>query len=324
MSRMRNRLCYSCKPISNLPALSRALGVSEAQLRKLAHTADTQYRLAKAVEKPDGSIRQPFDAYPPLKDVHLRIKKKILSRVNFPDYLTGSLKGKDYKVNAALHSGAKIVICEDISNFFPSTKADNVFDIWRFFFGFSNEVAECLTRLTTKDGALPQGAITSSYLANLAFWREEPRVHAHFARMGVTYSRYVDDMGLSSRRYITADEKTSVISTVYGMLASKGYKAKRQKHELQTSKDQMFVTKLLVNDRPALVRNERSAIRAAVFQLEKQVCCNDSRLLAKKEYNRILGRVSKLARFHKKQGEELMIRMQVLRPFIDGRVTVDA
>ena len=142
--------------------------------------------------------------------------------------------------------------------------------------------------------------------------------------MGVTYSRYVDDMGLSSRRYITADEKTSVISTVYGMLASKGYKAKRQKHELQTSKDQMFVTKLLVNDRPALVRNERSAIRAAVFQLEKQVCCNDSRLLAKKEYNRILGRVSKLARFHKKQGEELMIRMQVLRPFIDGRVTVDA
>lgn len=317
MKRIHNRLCYSCKPISSLPALSKALGVSEAQLCKLAHIADTQYRLAKAIEKPDGSIRQPFDAYPPLKEVHLRIKKKILSRVNFPDYLTGSLKGKDYKVNAALHSGAKIVVCEDISNFFPSTKADNVFDIWRFFFGFSNEVADCLTRITTKDGALPQGAITSSYLANLAFWREEPRVHAHFARIGVTYSRYVDDMGLSSRRFITADEKTSIISTVYGMLASKGYKAKRQKHELLTSKGRMFVTKLLVNGRPALVRKERSAIRAAVFQLEEQMCSEDPRLLAMKEYNRTHGRVTKLVRFHKKQGEELMQRMKVLRPFIE-------
>jgi retron-type reverse transcriptase len=273
--------------------------------------------VAKPIEKPDGSMRQPFDAHPPLKDVHLRIKKKILSRIIFPDYLTGSLKGKDYKVNAALHAGAKIVICEDISTFFPSTKADNVFDIWRFFFGFSNEVANCLTRLTTKDGALPQGAITSSYLANLAFWREEPRVHAYFTRIGVTYSRYVDDMGLSSRRFLTPDEKTSVISTVYGMLASKGYKAKRQKHELQTSKGRMFVTKLLVNDRPALVRKERSAIRAAVFQLEEQKCSEDSRLLTKKEYNRSLGRVSKLSRFHKTQGEELMQRMQTLRPFIE-------
>lgn len=319
MNRILNRLCYSCKPISNLPALSRALNIPTTQLCELASSADTQYRLAKPIEKPDGSIRQPFDAYPPLKDVHLRIKKKILSRVNFPDYLTGSLKGKDYKVNAALHSGAKIVVCEDISNFFPSTKADNVFDIWRFFFGFSNEVADCLTRLTTKDGALPQGAITSSYLANLAFWREEPRVHAHFARIGVTYSRYVDDMGLSSRRFITADEKTSIISTVYGMLASKGYKAKRQKHELQTSKGRMFVTKLLVNDRPALARKERSAIRAAVFQLEEQIYSADSRLLAMKEYNRIHGRVSKLTRFHKKHGEELMQRLRTLHPFIEQR-----
>ena len=317
MSLIHNHLCYSCRPISYLSALSKALGVSEEQLRKLALIADTQYRLADAVEKADGSIRQTFDAYTPLKEVHLQIKNEILTRVTFPDYLTGSLKGKDYKMNAALHSGAKIVISEDISNFFPSTTTEIVFDIWRFFFGFSNEVADCLTRLTTKDNGLPQGAITSSYLANLAFWRDEPRVHAHFARQGVTYSRYVDDMTLSSRRFITADEKTSVISTLYGMLASKGYKAKRQKHKLQTSKDQMFVTKLLVNDRPALVRKERAAIRAAVFQLEKQLCSADSSLLAKKDYRSLLGRVSKLVRFHPKQGQELMQRMHVMRPFVE-------
>lgn len=311
-----NHLYYKCKPISSIPALARALGVTELALHDLADKADSLYRVAEAIEKPDGSIRQTFDALPPLKKVHRLIKMKIFSRIQFPDYLTGSLKGKDYKVNATLHAGARIVICEDIANFFPSSKIEIVYDIWRFFFGFADHVADCLTRLTVKDGGLPQGAITSSYLANLVFWREEPRIHAYFARINIQYSRYVDDMTLSSRRFITAKEKTSVISTVYGMLASKDYQAKRRKHELCTNKGPMFVTKLLVNRKPALTKKERSAIRAGVFQLEQRIRAGDISVELKKEYQRNLGRVSKLRRFHKVRGEELMKRLQILRSFV--------
>jgi len=316
MTPTNNRLYYNCKPILSMPALSRALGVSEPMLRELASTADSRYRCADEIEKPDGSIRQTFDAHLPLKNVHARIKTKIFYRVAFPDYLTGSLKGQDYKTNASLHAGARIVICEDIGNFFPSTKAQVVFDIWRYFFGFADDVADCLTWLTTKDEALPQGAITSSYLANLAFWREEPSVQAYFVRLGVTYSRYVDDLAISSKRFITANEKTSLVSTVYGMFASRGYKPKRRKHELRTNKGQMFVTKLLINERPALTKKERSAIRAAVFQLERQVRDGSTGTTVKKDYQRTLGRVSKLARFHQKHGEELKQAMYALRPFI--------
>lgn len=316
MKPARNLLSYNCKPILSMPALSRALGVPESTLQELARTADSLYRLAKPVEKPDKSIRQPFDALPPLKKIHRRIKTKIFSGVTFPDYLTGSIKGQDYKTNAALHAGARIVICEDIANFFPSTNAEIVFEIWRFFFGFSEDVSDCLTRLTTKDRALPQGAVTSSDLANLVFWRDEARVQDYFARMGVTYSRYVDDIALSAKRFITAEEKTSVVSTIYGMLASKGYKPKRRKHELRTNKGRMFVTKLLINKRPALTKEERSAIRTAVFQLEQQVRNGNIETRVKKEYERGLGRDSKLARFHQNEGEELIQRMRALRPFI--------
>ena len=185
-----------------MPALSRALGVPTSLLHELARVADSQYRLADEIIKPDGSIRQTFDAFTPLKNIHRRIKLKIFSHVVFPNYLTGSLKGRDYKTNAALHAGSRIVICEDIGQFFPSTRAPVVHDIWKNFFGFSDDVADCLTRLTTKDGALPQGAITSSYLANLAFWRDEPQIQAYLARLGVTYSRYVDDLALSSKRLL--------------------------------------------------------------------------------------------------------------------------
>ena len=100
--------------------------------------------------------------------------------------ISGYQKDKSYRTNAALHAGAKIVICEDVEGFFPSTSAARVYDIWRYFFGCTDTVGELLTKLTTKEGALPQGAITSSYLANLAFWRDEPMLHASLAEAAGT------------------------------------------------------------------------------------------------------------------------------------------
>lgn len=50
--------------------------------------------------------------------------------------------------------------------------------------GFSDDVAEILTMLTTKDGGLPQGAVTSSFLANLVFWDYEPSLVEKLAFAG--------------------------------------------------------------------------------------------------------------------------------------------
>lgn len=51
-----------------------------------------------------------------------------------------------------------------------------VFDIWHRFFRFPPPVATQLTKLTTKDGLVPQGAKTSALLSNLVFLDEERRL----------------------------------------------------------------------------------------------------------------------------------------------------
>lgn len=311
-----SRPCYKHKPIQSMAALARALAVPESLLHDLSETADSRYCLASTVEKPDGSIRQTFDALPALKDVHRRIKTQILSRVEFPAYLTGSVKGQDYKTNAALHMSSRILICEDISNFFPATTSAIVLNIWRHFFEFSDEVAVCLTKLTTKDDTLPQGAITSSYLANLAFWQDEPKVQAHFARKGLTYSRYVDDIAVSAKRFIAAEEKTAIVATIYRMLGRLGFKAKRKKHELHTSKGRMTVTKLVVNAKPALAKENRAAIRAAVYQLEEQARNGNQSKTLSKNYHTVQGRVATLGRFHGREAAQLKKRMHALKPFL--------
>ena len=142
-----NCLSYKAKPIRCLASLARALRTDESHLESLARRANQLYRIAKEVPKDDGSVRHTYDAQKPLKDIHRLIKLEILDRVSFPTYLTGSIKGRDYKTNATLHNGAKIVISEDISTFFPTTTPVIIFDVWRHFFGFSQEVATCLTQL---------------------------------------------------------------------------------------------------------------------------------------------------------------------------------
>lgn len=301
---------YRCNPIKSLSALARSLSWDAQSLIDLAERANDMWRTVKP--KP-GSTRQTFDAMGPLKEVHQRLKLNVFSGVDFPEYLQGSLKGRDYVTNASLHKGKQILICEDIKGFFPSVSAALVEDVWRGFFRFSPDVAKLLTKLTTKDGYLPQGGITSSFLANLVMWRYEPSLHAKLAQKGITYSRYVDDMAMSSATHLDKKTQTWVIAQVYGMLTQHGLRANRKKHEVFSASQPMIATKLTVNRKPSLSPKKRSQIRAQVRQLEiaadHGANTNDLRKLA----NTASQHVGQLGRFHKPEAEKLKSRIAVVR-----------
>jgi hypothetical protein len=134
---------------------------TEESLLQLAAQASTLYRPAGRKRKSDGTIREIFDAKFPLKTVQGRIQNMILKKVRFPEYLQGSIKCRGQGSNARKHVGRRFVITEDVEYFFPATSEKVVFEIWHRFFCFPPDVAQCLTKLTTKDGSLPQGAKTS-------------------------------------------------------------------------------------------------------------------------------------------------------------------
>lgn len=307
------RPAYRSRPIGSVQALALALGLTESELRGLAAGASGLYRLAKPIVKPDGSVRQPVDALPPLKAVHRRMKRDIFGSVQYPEYLTGSIKGRDYVANAKLHTNKKIVICEDIQSFFPSVKAPLVYDVWVGVFKFHPDVAELLTALTTKDGALPQGAITSSYLANLVLYKWEPLVHAKLAAEGVTYSRYVDDIAVSSAVFIPREKQTAILAQIHGMLSKAGLRAKRKKHEIYTARKKMITTKLVVNKRVALSTKQRSAVRAAVFQLEQLARVDVATPDVSKRLSNASARVGAMGRLHANEARGLATRVATVR-----------
>ncbi len=304
---------YPFDPIWSVEALARGIGVQLVELLAVAAIANRSYR---PVKLEPGSTREVFSAKPRLKAIQRRIKDSILRRVDFPEYLTGSVRGRDYITNAKLHERAHILICEDVTKFFPSVTAAKVRDIWRHFFKFSDEVADLLTRLTTKDAALPQGASTSSYLANLVLWRDEPHLQAKLAAHGIKYSRYVDDMSMSSKLYLAPGEQQQIIADVYGMLRRNGLSAKRKKHEIYCSSQRMIVTKVIVNAKPSMGRMRRSAIRTQVHKLEQLVATGDCNVDLSKFADATSNVVGQMGRFHVRDANLLRPRVRKARQTI--------
>lgn len=133
-----------------------------------------------------------------LKVLQNRINKNILSKIQIPDYAFGAVKGKSNITNAKQHQGKKYKFTTDLKDFFPSISNKSVFQMF-LRHGFSPSVSRILTQLTTYKGRIPQGAPTSSTVANLVFIRTGDILQKLSKTYGLTFTSFVDDLTFSSK-----------------------------------------------------------------------------------------------------------------------------
>ncbi len=307
---------FKTRPIGTLGTLAKMLRCPGAEatpqeLMRVAEQANSLYRKVASKRKPDGTAREIFDAKFPLKSIQGRIQRMILVTVQFPEYLQGSIKGRGQGTNARKHVGRRLIITEDLENFFPNTSERLVFEIWHRFFCFPPEVSACLTKLTTKDGALPQGAKTSPLLANIVFWQFERDLVLEFQKRGVVYTRIVDDITCSAIRDLPPNEINWVITKLRAMAEAFGFRLKQQKETIAPANTRMVATKLLVNVRPALPSERRSNIRAAVKACE--VSAFRGTVVPDKVFNQVSGQLAYLTQYHPNEGKALRQRLRATR-----------
>lgn len=300
---------FRTRPIGSLDTLARMLQLSVAELEDICRNADRLYRIGKRERKDDGTVRVCYDALPALKSVQARIQCLILNKVEFPVYLQGGIKDpampRGQAANARLHLHQRTLVTVDIAQFFPSVRRWVVFDIWHRFFRCPPAVAECLTVLTTRSGSLPQGAKTSSLLANLVFWEKEWRLVAEFHTRGISYTRLTDDITCSSSTDLSCEQITNVISAVRALCLSKGLRLKRAKQTIARAGDRMITTKLVVGSKTSLPKEKRSSIRAAVAAVVRTPAHERNTLSYQKKYRRTSGQVSYLKQHHPTEAVQL-------------------
>ncbi|WP_205077490.1 reverse transcriptase family protein [Marinobacter salexigens] len=306
----------SKQAISSLESLAEALSVTVKDLEEVRSLeSDKCYRL-KEIPKNGGGLRKVYDPHPLIRRLQSRINKRIfLDLIQWPGYLFGSLPNinidgqlvsRDYIACAQKHCKAKSLLKVDVNNFFDNIHRDHVFDIFRMFLKFSDEVSNCLADICCYNGFLVQGALTSSYIATLCFWQNEGYVVKRLSRKGLIYTRLVDDITVSSKRHDFNFEYAE--HHIKMMLVDLDLPANKRKREiLRDGIEPLQVHGLRVNyASPRLPADEVRRIRAAVKNVVRMSKINNYRtsLSYRAMHDRCMGRVNKLARVgHNKHGD---------------------
>lgn len=135
-------------------------------LETLARYRGAHYR-SRAIPKREPARRRRIS--PPraiLKSVQRRINDALLKDLWLPDVVHGYRPARSIVSAAGPHRGARFLFVLDIRDFFPSITHRRVYKMYTLL-GCAPDVAKLLTELTTHGRCLPQGAPTSSSLANL-------------------------------------------------------------------------------------------------------------------------------------------------------------
>ena len=187
------------------------------------------------------------------------------------------------------------------------------------FFNFSQEVAEILTKVITYKNFVPEGASTSSAVANLVFWDREPNLEFEFSQKDYRYSRYVDDINVSFTKRVDKKVLQNITTKIYGMFIACGLKPNRDKDEngllikrtVRGKNKAMRIHGLNINSgRPTLPKKERSRIRAAVKEFIDLAQTAKSWDEIKKSYEKVNGRVNLMKRFHPKASQEYVTKLK--------------
>ena len=308
---------YNGFRISSISNLSYLLEVPITRLTSITDDVNPYY-IENPQPKKNGGFRMTYIVKNPLKEIQRNIYERIFQQVNYPWYLMGSIRDpeypRDYKRDAMLHAGNTWLQTEDISNFYPSVNSELVFHIYRRLFGFSKEISGLLTKITTYNGSLPQGASTSAVIANLVLWEEEPAFVEMMEDMGFTYSRYVDDISISSKSKPNNETISIITSSLYSILFNLGLRPNRKKRKITGQNEQMCVHNLVINSgKPKISNKEKNKIRAAVFHLEKKSEKVDSFDEIAKEYSSVKGRVMQLKAFNQNQFMDLLRRLKGIK-----------
>lgn len=217
-----------------------------------------------------------------LKDIQKHINDYLVENIQMPEYAYGGIKRKDNILNARFHKGKKFVFQTDLKDFFPYITHKSVYEMY-LRCGFSHDVSSLLTKLTTFKGHLPQGAPTSTTIANLVFVPVGNELKALAEREGLRFTTFVDDVTMSSQY-----DFKHLVPEIVQIIKSHGFKISHGKTTYKSGITEVTGVKLLNN---SMAITEK--FKAAFY---KETDENSSRARGMKKYKE---RISKISEYKK-------------------------
>ena len=259
------------------------------------------------IPKKNGSFREIYQPCKELKAIQAWILRNILDLLIPSNQASAYIKGRTIQYHLRPHNNFRYFYCIDIDDFFPSIKSNRVKKIFENI-GYSSEAAYLLTVLTTYNGFLPQGGVTSPSLSNLICLSLDKRLYGLTSRRNITYTRYADDMVFSSNN---RNELNKTSKTIKIIVKDEKFKLNDDKTRFLGPKKQCKITGLVKdtsNPEFRIGRKKKRIMRSIIFNAYVNGVFLDSKY---KSINAINGWLSYLKSVDYKSYQQLL-------QYIDG------
>jgi len=245
-------------------------------LEELCHRLDLDVEKIKQVplgyhefniKKKSGKLRQISAPNDELKELQRRILHRLLKKLAIHPQATGFRSGTSFVDNARCHECQQVIVRIDLIDFFPSISEKQIYCYFRAI-GWNRQFGKLLTKLTTLNGALPQGAPTSPCLSNLVNYRFDVSLSAITEKYNGIYTRYADDLTFS---FSDDFDVHDFIEATMRFIRSCGYRPHvKKKFDVRRSHHRQIVTGLVVNERANLSRERRRWLRAVKHRMKQK------------------------------------------------------
>ncbi len=248
--------------INNFEHFAEQLSLTKRLLYFLIFKSEKCYKL-KTIPKKNGKNRTLHIPQFALKVVQRWILKEILEKIRVSNQSMAFVPKKNgLLTNAQSHKDNVFILEMDLHNFFESIDKKRVFNLF-YAIGYNKKVSAMLTNLCTYNNVLPQGAVTSPYIANLIAFHLDKRLNGLCSRRDIVYTRYADDLSFSSNN---RSNLNSIEKLVKKIISDEGFEINSQKTRYLSNDVKKTVTGITINNYAVHADKKlKKKIRAMIF-----------------------------------------------------------
>ncbi len=260
---------------SLLKRMSVDLLIPARDIESIVKTAPRRYKVYQIRKRKPGEFRTIAQPSSEVKLFQHWIMKNILSSFPVHSAATAYREGLNIRDNAAAHANHRYLLKLDFRDFFNSIRSvDFLLYLGRKNVDFDPQVCEALVRVLfwkprgSSDLILSIGAPSSPMLSNILLFDFDTQLHSLCVNAEVTYTRYADDISLSTDRPGVLGRLYEEIGSLCATLESPRLRLNREKTVHASRKARRFVTGLILTNEGevSLGRSRKREISATVHR----------------------------------------------------------
>lgn len=262
----------SIQKLASLDGLCDLLGVKKGHLLFICYkrTDELKYKSFE-IPKKRGGLRKIDSPQKGLRVIQQRLAELLDENLDFKTCVQGFIKKRGILQNATLHKKSTWVLNVDIKDFFGSINFGRVRAVFIAKpFEIHPDVATVIAQICCFNNYLPQGAATSPIVSNIVASTLDNRIIKHVRSHHLTYSRYADDITISSKRLFPreiahiSDGRTIVGEDLASIFSRARFEINENKSRLQSKYDRQEVTGLITNKKVNIPAEYKHKVRTAI------------------------------------------------------------